>query len=104
MNITAGSLAAGKGRACTPPFRVLHSLDCKPIVWYPIEATRQITGHKPVLVIGYGAERFARQLVRPLTSPSRSHSSAPGTLHTGGPILRGVNRHHSRCYRRQPSC
>ena len=57
MKITGVILAAGKGtrmRSAIP--KVLHPLAGKPIVWYPIEVTRQVTGHKPVLVIGYGAE------------------------------------------------
>jgi bifunctional UDP-N-acetylglucosamine pyrophosphorylase/glucosamine-1-phosphate N-acetyltransferase len=91
MNITAVILAAGKGtrmRSTIP--KVLHSLVGKPIVWYSIEATRQITGHKPVLVIGHGA-----QDVRHVVGEAADYATQEPQLGTGHaltqvePILRG---------------
>lgn len=57
MSTTAVILAAGQGtrmRSNTP--KVLHPLVGKPMIWYALEASRQATGVKPVLVIGHEAE------------------------------------------------
>ena len=61
MIITAVILAAGQGtrmRSSTP--KVLHSLLGQPMVWYALTAAKQVTGSKPVLVIGYGGESVRR--------------------------------------------
>jgi bifunctional UDP-N-acetylglucosamine pyrophosphorylase/glucosamine-1-phosphate N-acetyltransferase len=63
MNTTSVILAAGQGtrmRSSIP--KVLHPLVGKPMIWYALEAARQATGKKAVLVIGHGAEAV-RELV-----------------------------------------
>ncbi len=37
--------------------KVLHPILGKPLVWYSLEAARQATGTKPVVVVGHGAEK-----------------------------------------------
>ena len=57
MNITAVILAAGQGtrmRSTLP--KVLHPLLGRSLIWYTVEATREVTGEKPVGIIGHGAE------------------------------------------------
>ena len=58
MKTTAVILAAGQGtrmRSKLP--KILHPLAGKPMVSYTLEATTRVTGEKPVLVIGHGAEQ-----------------------------------------------
>ena len=57
MKITAVILAAGQGtrmRSTLP--KVLHPLLGRSLIWYTVETTREVTGEKPVVVIGHGAE------------------------------------------------
>src|SRR3990172_7493791 len=57
MKITPVILAAGQGtrmRSTLP--KVLHPLLGRPLIWYTVETTREVTGEKPVVVIGHGAE------------------------------------------------
>jgi bifunctional UDP-N-acetylglucosamine pyrophosphorylase / glucosamine-1-phosphate N-acetyltransferase len=57
MEIRAVVLAAGQGTRMKSSLpKVLHPLLGKPLVWYSLEAARQATGAKPVVVVGHGAE------------------------------------------------
>jgi bifunctional UDP-N-acetylglucosamine pyrophosphorylase / glucosamine-1-phosphate N-acetyltransferase len=63
MNITAVILAAGQGTRMKSNLpKVLHQLLGHPIAWYAIEAAREVTMSKPILVIGHAAEQV-RQAV-----------------------------------------
>jgi bifunctional UDP-N-acetylglucosamine pyrophosphorylase/glucosamine-1-phosphate N-acetyltransferase len=57
MKITAVILAAGQGtrmRSTLP--KVLHPLLGRSLIWYTVEAAREVTGEKPVVIIGHEAE------------------------------------------------
>jgi bifunctional UDP-N-acetylglucosamine pyrophosphorylase / glucosamine-1-phosphate N-acetyltransferase len=63
MTITAVILAAGQGtrmRSATP--KVLHSLLGHPMASYAIESARQVSGAKPVLVIGHAQDEVRQVL------------------------------------------
>jgi bifunctional UDP-N-acetylglucosamine pyrophosphorylase/glucosamine-1-phosphate N-acetyltransferase len=63
MNLTAVILAAGQGtrmRSDLP--KVLHPLLGKPMAYFAIEAARLVTGKRPVLVIGHGADQVRQVL------------------------------------------
>lgn len=63
MKVSAVILAAGQGtRMHSSLPKVLHLILGKPLVWYAIEAARQVTGTRPVVVIGYGAEQVRETL------------------------------------------
>lgn len=58
MEIKAVVLAAGQGTRMKSSLpKVLHPILGKPLVWYSLEAARQATGTKPVVVVGHGAEK-----------------------------------------------
>ncbi len=58
MEIRAVVLAAGQGTRMKSSLpKVLHPILGKPLVWYSLEAARQATGTKPVMVVGHGAEK-----------------------------------------------
>lgn len=57
MRIRSVILAAGQGtRMRSEQPKVLHPILGKPLVWFALQAARQISGEKPVVVIGHGAE------------------------------------------------
>lgn len=57
MKITAVILAAGQGtRMCSNLPKVLHPLAGQPMIRYAIDTALTVTGEKPVVVIGHGAE------------------------------------------------
>lgn len=57
MNLAAVVLAAGQGtRMGSRTPKVLHKLGGHPLVEYPLNAARALTGAAPVLVVGVGAE------------------------------------------------
>jgi len=63
--MTAASviLAAGQGtrmRSTLP--KVLHPVVGKPMVWYALEAVKDLVDQKPVLVVGYGAEQVKKAI------------------------------------------
>lgn len=63
MNLTAVILAAGQGTRMKSELpKVLHPLLGKPMAHYAIEAARQVTGNRPVLVIGHGADQVRQVL------------------------------------------
>jgi len=58
MEIRAVVLAAGQGTRMKSSLpKVLHPILGKPLVWFSLEAARQATGTKPVVVVGHGAEK-----------------------------------------------
>ncbi len=63
MKLSAVILAAGQGTRMKSNLpKVLHLMLGKPMAWYAIEAARQITGEKPVMVIGHGADQVRQVL------------------------------------------
>jgi bifunctional UDP-N-acetylglucosamine pyrophosphorylase/glucosamine-1-phosphate N-acetyltransferase len=63
MKLSAVILAAGQGTRMKSNLpKVLHPLLGKPMAWYALEAARQATGCKPVMVIGHGADQVRQVL------------------------------------------
>ncbi len=63
MKLSAVILAAGQGTRMKSNLpKVLHPLLGKPMAWYALEAARQATGCKPVMVIGHGADQVRQGL------------------------------------------
>jgi bifunctional UDP-N-acetylglucosamine pyrophosphorylase/glucosamine-1-phosphate N-acetyltransferase len=63
MKLSAVILAAGQGiRMKSNLPKVLHLLLGKPMAWYALETARQVTGEKPVVVIGHGADQVRQML------------------------------------------
>ena len=63
MDTIAIILAAGQGtrmKSQTP--KVLHTLMGKPLVRYGVEMAIEVTGNKPIVVIGHGAELLIKEL------------------------------------------
>ncbi len=56
MKITAILLAAGQGTRMKSSLpKVLHPVAGKPLIWHAMEAIRQSTTEKPIVVVGHGA-------------------------------------------------
>jgi bifunctional UDP-N-acetylglucosamine pyrophosphorylase/glucosamine-1-phosphate N-acetyltransferase len=63
MRLSAVILAAGQGTRMKSRLpKVLHSLLGKPMAYYALEATRQVTHSTPVMVIGHGADQVRQVL------------------------------------------
>ncbi len=63
MKVSAVILAAGQGTRMKSNLpKVLHPLVGKPMAWYVLEAVRQVTPAKPVMVVGHGAEQVQKVL------------------------------------------
>jgi bifunctional UDP-N-acetylglucosamine pyrophosphorylase/glucosamine-1-phosphate N-acetyltransferase len=63
MNLTAVILAAGQGTRMKSDLpKVLHPLLGKPMAHYAIDAARQVTGSRPVLVVGHAADQVQQAL------------------------------------------
>jgi bifunctional UDP-N-acetylglucosamine pyrophosphorylase/glucosamine-1-phosphate N-acetyltransferase len=63
MRLSAVILAAGQGTRMKSRLpKVLHPLLGKPMVCYALEAARQVTHSKPVMVIGHGADQVRQTL------------------------------------------
>lgn len=63
MKITAILLAAGQGTRMKSSLpKVLHPIAGKPMIWHALEALKQSTTEKPVVVVGHGAEDVTRFL------------------------------------------
>jgi bifunctional UDP-N-acetylglucosamine pyrophosphorylase/glucosamine-1-phosphate N-acetyltransferase len=63
MKITAVLLAAGQGTRMKSDFpKVLHPLCGKPMLWHVLEALKDLTTEKPVVVVGHGAEAVTKYL------------------------------------------
>src|SRR5512135_568986 len=58
MKITAVLLAAGQGTRMKSDLpKVLHPLCGKPMLWHALEALKAAATEKPVVIVGYGADR-----------------------------------------------
>jgi bifunctional UDP-N-acetylglucosamine pyrophosphorylase/glucosamine-1-phosphate N-acetyltransferase len=63
-DVLAVVLAAGKGtRMGSDLPKVLHELDGKPLVSYPIEAARAAGAERVIVVVGHGGDEVRRRLV-----------------------------------------
>ena len=63
MKVTAVLLAAGQGtRMKSNQPKVLHSIAGKPMIWHALEAIRQSTTEKPIVVVGHGADEVTKYL------------------------------------------
>jgi bifunctional UDP-N-acetylglucosamine pyrophosphorylase/glucosamine-1-phosphate N-acetyltransferase len=61
MKITAILLAAGQGtRMRSGLSKVLHPVAGKPMIWHALEAIKQSTTEKPVVIIGHGADEVKK--------------------------------------------
>ena len=58
MKVTAVLLAAGQGTRMKSSLpKVLHPLCGKPMLWYSLEAVKQASTEKPVVVVGHAADQ-----------------------------------------------
>lgn len=58
MKVTAILLAAGQGTRMKSDLpKVLHPLCGKPMLWHTLEAVKEASTQKPVVIVGYGAEQ-----------------------------------------------
>jgi bifunctional UDP-N-acetylglucosamine pyrophosphorylase/glucosamine-1-phosphate N-acetyltransferase len=56
MKVTAVLLAAGQGTRMKSDLpKVLHPLCGKPMLWHVLEALKDATTEKPVVIVGHGA-------------------------------------------------
>ncbi len=63
MRVTAILLAAGQGTRMKSSLpKVLHPVAGKPMIWHALEAIRQSTTEKPVVVVGHGADEVIKYL------------------------------------------
>jgi bifunctional UDP-N-acetylglucosamine pyrophosphorylase/glucosamine-1-phosphate N-acetyltransferase len=63
MNLSTVILAAGQGTRMKSSLpKVLHKLCGKPMAWFALEAARQVTSGKPLMVIGHAAEQVRQVL------------------------------------------
>ena len=61
MKITAILLAAGQGTRMKSSLpKVLHPVAGKPMIWHALEAIKQSTTEKPVVIIGHGADEVRK--------------------------------------------
>jgi bifunctional UDP-N-acetylglucosamine pyrophosphorylase/glucosamine-1-phosphate N-acetyltransferase len=63
MRVTAVLLAAGQGTRMKSNLpKVLHPVAGKPMIWHALEAIRQSTTEKPIVVVGHGADSVKKYL------------------------------------------
>ena len=63
MKVTAVLLAAGHGTRMKSNLpKVLHPVVGKPMIWHALEAVRQSTTEKPIVVVGHGADEVTKYL------------------------------------------
>lgn len=63
MTISTIILAAGQGtRMHSKKPKVLHPLLGKPLVLYSLEAVKQLTDQKPIVIVGYGSEEVQKAI------------------------------------------
>jgi len=63
MRVTAILLAAGQGTRMKSSLpKVLHPIAGKPMIWHALEAIKQSTTEKPVVVVGHGADEVTKYL------------------------------------------
>jgi len=93
MTITTVILAAGQGtRMNSKKPKVLHPLLGKPLIYYSLEAVRQVTDACPVVIIGHGSEEVRKaiddqaQLVLQRPQLGTGHA-----VMQAAPLLQGVS-------------
>jgi bifunctional UDP-N-acetylglucosamine pyrophosphorylase/glucosamine-1-phosphate N-acetyltransferase len=60
MKVTAVLLAAGQGTRMKSDLpKVLHPLAGKPMLWHTLQAVKQASTEKPVVIIGHGADKVS---------------------------------------------
>jgi len=60
MKVTAVLLAAGQGTRMKSDLpKVLHPLAGKPMLWHTLQAVKQASSEKPVVIIGHGADKVS---------------------------------------------
>jgi len=58
MKVTAVLLAAGQGTRMKSDLpKVLHPLAGKPMLWHVLQAMKQVSTEKPIIVVGHGAKQ-----------------------------------------------
>lgn len=63
MRVTAVLLAAGQGTRMKSNLpKVLHPVAGKPMIWHALEAIRQSTTEKPIVVVGHGADEVTKYI------------------------------------------
>jgi len=63
MTLSTVILAAGQGTRMKSGLpKVLHQLLGKPMAWYALQAVRELTTEKPVMVVGFGADEVQKAL------------------------------------------
>src|SRR5688572_30412751 len=63
MRVTAILLAAGQGTRMKSDLpKVLHPIAGQPMIWHALEAIKQATTEKPVVVVGHGADEVTSYL------------------------------------------
>jgi bifunctional UDP-N-acetylglucosamine pyrophosphorylase/glucosamine-1-phosphate N-acetyltransferase len=63
MKVTAILLAAGQGTRMKSNLpKVLHPIAGRPMIWHALEAIKQSTTEKPVVVVGHGADEVTNYL------------------------------------------
>jgi len=63
MRVTAVLLAAGQGTRMKSNLpKVLHPVAGKPMIWHALEAIRQSTTEKPIVVVGHGVHEVTKYL------------------------------------------
>jgi bifunctional UDP-N-acetylglucosamine pyrophosphorylase/glucosamine-1-phosphate N-acetyltransferase len=63
MKVATLLLAAGKGtRMKSKLLKVLHPLAGKPMLWHPIQQVQKISDQKPVVIVGYQADKVKETL------------------------------------------
>jgi bifunctional UDP-N-acetylglucosamine pyrophosphorylase/glucosamine-1-phosphate N-acetyltransferase len=63
MKVTAILLAAGQGTRMKSDLpKVLHPVAGKAMIWHALEAIKQSTTEKPVVIVGHGAEEVTKYL------------------------------------------
>jgi bifunctional UDP-N-acetylglucosamine pyrophosphorylase/glucosamine-1-phosphate N-acetyltransferase len=63
MKVTAILLAAGQGTRMKSDLpKVLHSIAGRPMIWHALEAIKESTTEKPVVVVGHAAQEVTKYL------------------------------------------
>ncbi len=91
MRVNAVILAAGQGTRMRSELpKVLHPILGKPLIHYSIETTTRVTGSKPVLVIGHGADAIRKAVGDAVLYAEQSPQLGTGhAVQQAEPILRG---------------
>jgi bifunctional UDP-N-acetylglucosamine pyrophosphorylase/glucosamine-1-phosphate N-acetyltransferase len=104
MKTTAILLAAGQGTRMKSDLpKVLHPVLGKSMIWYALEAVKQASSERPVVVVGYGAQA----VIKYLGDSARTVLQDPqlGTAHAvmqAEPLLRATGGLVIVCYADMP--